>query len=71
MIFLNRVFILRAWSVIIALGLFFLDNAVAYFFGYRRRIFGNSFFHKPAWVSTHMIGGHANLAVGSSAVLAG
>jgi uncharacterized membrane protein len=54
-----------AWSLIIALSVyFFLDNVVAYFFGYRSRIFGDSFFHNQIWVVSHMAGGTLTLLFG-------
>jgi uncharacterized membrane protein len=53
------------WLVIIALSIyFFLDDVVAYFFGYRSRIFGDTFFHNQFWVVMHMAGGTALLFLG-------
>lgn len=54
-----------AWSLIIALSIyFFLDNVVAYFYGYRSPVFGNSFFSNQVWVVAHMAGGSITLFTG-------
>ncbi|WP_442902317.1 DUF2306 domain-containing protein [Flavihumibacter sp.] len=46
------------WALIISLSVYFLfDNVIAYFFGYRSRLFGDSFFHNQVWVALHMGGG--------------
>jgi uncharacterized membrane protein len=37
---------------------------VAYFFGYRSRLFGNSFFNNQVWVVTHLAGGSITLFIG-------
>lgn len=61
----NKLFSLLAWSLIIALSVyFFLDNVIAYFYGYRSAIFGNSFFHNQVWVVMHMTGGSLTLFLG-------
>ena len=53
------------WAIIIALSAYFLfDNVVAYFFGYRSSIFGNSFFSNQIWVTLHMAGGTLILLLG-------
>lgn len=53
------------WSAIVFLSVyFFLDNVIAYFYGYRSPMFGNSFFQNQVWVVTHMIGGTLTLFTG-------
>lgn len=60
-----RSFRFISWSLIICLSIyFFLDNVVAYFFGYRSRLFGNSFFNNQVWVVTHLVGGSLTLFIG-------
>lgn len=57
--------ILLAWAFVIVLSVyFFFDNVVAYFYGYRSRMFGNSFWHNQFWVSLHMVGGTLTLFLG-------
>ncbi|HEV7331201.1 MAG TPA: DUF2306 domain-containing protein [Flavisolibacter sp.] len=65
MLALRSTAVVFAWTFIIALSVyFFLDNVVAYFYGYRSRMFGNSFWHNQFWVSLHMIGGTLTLFLG-------
>jgi len=53
------------WAIIILLSVyFFLDNVIAYFFGYRGRSFGTSFFNNQLWVVMHMVGGSMALLLG-------
>lgn len=53
------------WSFLILLSVyFFLDNVIAYFYGYRSRMFGDSFFHNQLWVVMHMVGGTFTLLLG-------
>ena len=53
------------WAAIIALSLyFFLDNVVAFLYGYRSENFGDTFFNNQFWVVSHLIGGTAALAFG-------
>ena len=53
------------WSFVILLsGYFFLDNVIAYFYGYRSRIFGDSLFRNQLWVVMHMVGGTFTLLLG-------
>lgn len=53
------------WMLIIGLSAyFFFDNVVAYFFGYRSKLFGETFFHNQIWVSLHMTGGTLILILG-------
>ncbi|HTH31763.1 MAG TPA: DUF2306 domain-containing protein [Lacibacter sp.] len=57
--------LIALWSFIILLSLyFFLDNVVAYFYGYRSRMFGDSLFHNQLWVVMHMGGGTMTLLLG-------
>ncbi|MEJ8818134.1 DUF2306 domain-containing protein [Lacibacter sp. H407] len=53
------------WSSVISLSLyFFFDNVIAYFYGYRSRMFGETLFHNQLWVVMHMIGGSMALLLG-------
>ncbi|MGZ5286576.1 MAG: DUF2306 domain-containing protein [Flavisolibacter sp.] len=64
-IWTSRLFTFLAWSLIIALSVyFFMDNVLAYFYGYRSRVFGDSFFHNQVWVVSHMAGGTLTLFIG-------
>jgi uncharacterized membrane protein len=57
--------ILIFWSLIISLSLyFFLDNVIAYFYGYRSRIFGSTLFSNQLWVVMHLVGGSLALLLG-------
>lgn len=58
-------FSILTWALIIALSVyFFLDNVIAYFYGYRSQLFGNSFFNNQLWVVMHMAGGTLTLLLG-------
>ena len=53
------------WSFIIYLSVyFFLDNVMAYFYGYRSRLFGNTFWNNQFFVVLHMVGGTLTLLLG-------
>ena len=53
------------WTVIIASSLyFFLDNVIAYFYGYRSRNFGLTLFNNQLWVILHLAGGTLALLLG-------
>lgn len=53
------------WATIIALSIyFFIDQVIVYLYGYRSRVFGNSFFNNQFWVSAHLIGGTCSLFLG-------
>lgn len=53
------------WIMILSGSLyFFMDNVIAYFYGYRSRMFGNSFFNNQVWVIMHMAGGSMALLLG-------
>ncbi len=53
------------WIFIIAASLyFFLDNVIAYFYGYRSPNFGNTLFNNQVWVVMHLIGGSMALLLG-------
>lgn len=53
------------WILIISLSAyFFLDNVIVYFFGYRSKTFGDTFFHNQFWVTLHMAGGTLLLFLG-------
>lgn len=61
----SRAIVVVVWIAIIGLSLyFFLDNVVAYFFGYRSPMFGQRFFHNQVWVVAHMAGGTFTLLLG-------
>ncbi len=63
---LRYVFWIALWSFILLLSVyFFLDNVVAYFYGYRSRTFGNSLFNNQLWVVMHMVGGSMALLLGT------
>ncbi|EMR02776.1 DUF2306 domain-containing protein [Cesiribacter andamanensis] len=54
-----------AWMLIIGLSLyFFMDNVVAYLFGYRSPIFGSSLLNNQLWVVMHLLGGSLALLLG-------
>lgn len=62
---LRSIAVIALWSFIILLSVyFFLDNVVAYFYGYRSRMFGNTLFHNQLWVVMHMVGGSMALLLG-------
>lgn len=64
-LFTKRAFVVLSWTLLVALSVyFFMDNVVAYFYGYRSRIWGSSFFHNQAWVAMHMTGGTLTLLLG-------
>jgi uncharacterized membrane protein len=53
------------WALLIGLSVyFFLDNVIAFFYGYRSRIFGNSLFDNQLWVVMHLVGGTFALLLG-------
>ena len=58
-------FVMLFWIVILSLSVYFLfDNVIAYFYGYRSPIFGNTFFRNQFWVVIHMSGGALALLLG-------
>lgn len=62
---LRSIFWIALWSFILLLSVyFFLDNVVAYFYGYRSRVFGNSLFNNQLWVVMHLVGGSMALLLG-------
>ncbi len=63
--FAFRILIWALWTLIIALSVYFLfDNVIAYFFGYRSTLFGDSLFQNQLWVALHMAGGTIVLLLG-------
>ena len=57
--------VVLCWMLVLAASIyFFLDNVIAYFYGYRSRMFGNSFFNNQLWVIMHMAGGSLALLLG-------
>jgi uncharacterized membrane protein len=58
---LDRILNVVAWSVIIALSLyFFYDNVLVYFGGFRSKVYENN----PFWVTMHLVGGSIALLFG-------
>lgn len=56
---------LSVWSFVILFSIyFFLDNVIAYFYGYRSRMFGDTFFRNQLWVVMHLLGGSMALPLG-------
>jgi uncharacterized membrane protein len=65
MVITRRILLFVAWAAIIALSLyFFLDNVIAFFYGYRSRNFGSSLFNNQVWVVMHLVGGSLALLLG-------
>lgn len=61
----GRILSWALWTLIISLSVyFFFDNVIAYFFGYRSALFGDSLFSNQLWVSLHMAGGSIVLMLG-------
>lgn len=53
------------WAIILTFSLyFFMDNVVAFLFGYRSENFGDSFFNNQFWMVLHLIGGTMTLLLG-------
>jgi uncharacterized membrane protein len=53
------------WAIIFTFSLyFFMDNVVAFLFGYRSEYFGDSFFNNQFWMVLHLIGGTMTLLLG-------
>ncbi len=53
------------WTLIIVLSVyFFLDNVIAYFYGYRSALFGDTILNNQLWVVMHMVGGTFTLLLG-------
>src|SRR5690606_572986 len=65
MLYLKRIISFIGWTFIIALSVyFFFDNVIAYFYGYRSRLFGTTLFNNQLWVAMHMTGGTLTLLLG-------
>lgn len=65
MLTLRSIFRITFWTFILFLSVyFFLDNVIAYFYGYRSRMFGETLFHNQLWVVMHMTGGSMALLLG-------
>ncbi len=61
----RRVSLAAIWIVLLGFSInFYLDNAVAYFFGYRNPRFGDTLFTNQLWFVVHMIGGTCALFLG-------
>lgn len=62
---INKFLVSVAWIAIIGLSLyFFFDNVVAYLYGFRSKIFGDTFFNNQFWVVAHLVGGSISLFTG-------
>ncbi len=60
-----KVLIAVFWIALILVSIhFYLDNAVAYFFGYRSDRFGDSLLNNQFWFVVHMAGGTLSLFLG-------
>lgn len=65
MAFTRKFLLVIFWMGIIALSLyFFLDNVVAFLYGYRSRNFGTTFFNNQVWIVLHLVGGSFALILG-------
>lgn len=63
--FLKKTPLFIFWTAIILLSIhFYLDNAVAYFFGYRNPRFGDTFFHNQFWFGLHITAATCSLFLG-------
>ena len=61
----NKIFTFLAWSLIIALSVyFFIENVFVYVTGFRSKNFGTSFFNNQVWIVSHLIGGTLALFLG-------
>ena len=61
----QNLFLILIWGVIVSFSLyFFYDNVVAFFYGYRNKIFGDTFFNNQFWMVLHLIGGSLALLLG-------
>jgi uncharacterized membrane protein len=62
---LKKLPVIALWIAILAFSIyFFLDNVIAYFYGYRSRVFGKNLFNNQLWVVMHMVGGTFCLLLG-------
>lgn len=62
---LRSIFRIALWLFILLFSVyFFLDNVIAYFYGYRSRMFGDTLFQNQLWVVMHMLGGSMALLLG-------
>ncbi|HPG12714.1 MAG TPA: DUF2306 domain-containing protein [Chitinophagaceae bacterium] len=53
------------WGLIIWLSFyFFMDNVIAFFYGYRSKNFGTTFFNNQFWMVLHLLGGTLTLVLG-------
>ncbi len=63
--FARRISLAVVWIAILGFSInFYLDNAVAYFFGYRSPRFGDTLLNNQLWFVVHMIGGTCALFLG-------
>jgi uncharacterized membrane protein len=61
----KRVLLFIFWAAIILLSAYFyMDNAVAYLFGYRNPRFGETFFHNQFWFGLHIVAATCSLFLG-------
>lgn len=62
---LRRTAIILFWAALLWLSLyFFFNNVISYLYGYRSRLFGDSFFSNRVWVLMHLFGGTLALLLG-------
>jgi uncharacterized membrane protein len=61
----RKILIALVWIALLGLSInFYLDNAVAYFFGYRNPRFGDTLFSNQLWFVVHIAGGTCALFLG-------
>lgn len=62
---IKNIFTWLAWAFIIYLSIyFFMDNVIAFFYGYESPTMGKTFFNNQFWLVTHMVGGSITLFLG-------
>jgi uncharacterized membrane protein len=61
----KRIFLILFWiAVLIISALFYSDDAIGYFFGYRNPRFGDTFFFNQVWFVVHIAGATCSLFLG-------
>lgn len=61
----KRIFLIGFWiAVLILSALFYSDDAVSYFFGYRNPRFGETLFNNQVWFAFHITGATCSLFLG-------
>lgn len=65
MVSVKNLFLIFFWAVILAFSIyFFLDNVIAFFYGYKSPTMGKTFFNNQLWLAMHMVGGTLTLFLG-------